>query len=149
MTRITVPTPNNYDPEQIINLAEGMLAKGKSAECVKMLNRFGLSDIRADKARGVAFAGAGVAAKEQPYILGAHLFPHANIPAGYIDRLTLVGVLEPGGAHLRQRQTALAQLFHALDALHLLFHRLRLAPAFARSVYKPPSKLAVALVGKE
>ena len=56
MTRITVPTPNNYDPEQIINLAEGMLAKGKSAECVKMLNRFGLSDIRADKARGVAFA---------------------------------------------------------------------------------------------
>lgn len=56
MTRITVPTTNNYDPEQIIKLAEGMLAKGKAAECVRMLNRFGLKDMRADKARGVAFA---------------------------------------------------------------------------------------------
>lgn len=56
MTRITVPTKDNFDPEQIISLAEGMLAKGKSAECVRMLNRFGLCDIRADKARGIAFA---------------------------------------------------------------------------------------------
>lgn len=56
MTRITIPTENNFDPEQIITLAESMLAKGKASECVRMLNRFGLSDMRADKARGVAFA---------------------------------------------------------------------------------------------
>ena len=30
MTRITIPTENNFDPEQIITLAESMLAKGKA-----------------------------------------------------------------------------------------------------------------------
>ena len=47
MTRITIPTINNYDPEQILTLAEGMLAKGKAAESVKLLNRFGINDRRA------------------------------------------------------------------------------------------------------
>ena len=56
MTRITIPTINNYDPEQIFTLAEGMLAKGKAAESVKLLNRFGINDMRADKTRGIAFA---------------------------------------------------------------------------------------------
>ena len=56
MTRITIPTENNFDSEQILSLAEGMLARGKASDCVRLLNRFGLRDVRADKARGVAFA---------------------------------------------------------------------------------------------
>lgn len=56
MAIISVPTIENFDPEQIISLAEGMLSRGKSAESVKMLNRFGLRDMRSDKVRGIAFA---------------------------------------------------------------------------------------------
>ena len=56
MTGITIPTENNFDSEQILSLAEGMLARGKASDCVRLLNRFGLRDVRADKARGVAFA---------------------------------------------------------------------------------------------
>ena len=56
MTVINVPTTENYDPEQILSLAEGMLARGKAAESVKLLNRFGQKNVRADKTRGIAFA---------------------------------------------------------------------------------------------
>ncbi len=56
MAIIKFPTAEDFDPEQISALAEGMLARGKAAESVKLLNRFGLKDMRSDKVRGIAFA---------------------------------------------------------------------------------------------